>query len=89
MEEEDLREIGISPGRTQSKAGRLHAGVFYQPECLENYGAHLLMVMADVYNIYLRLRVSDVILQKEYFSISVSSTFFTRCHAPTGDCFNM
>ena len=66
--------ISVEPGGTQSKAGSLHAGLFYDTECFENYGAHLLVVMADVYNIYLRLRLSDVILQKECFSISLSST---------------
>ena len=50
------------PGRTQFKAGRLHVGIFYETECLENSGAHLLVVLADVYNIYLRLRLSGLIL---------------------------
>ena len=53
------------PGNTQSKTGRLHAGIFYEAECLENSGTQLLVVMADIYNIYLRLWLSDVILQKE------------------------
>ena len=38
-----------------SKAGKLHAGMFYETECLENYVVHLLVVMADVYSIYFRM----------------------------------
>ena len=71
-----LHYMGLFP-RTQSKAGWLHAGIFYETECLENYGAHLLVVMADVYNIYIRLRLSDMIMQKECFSISLSSTIIS------------
>ena len=36
--------------------------------------AQLMVVMADVYNNYLRLRLSDVIFKKESFSKKVSST---------------
>ena len=50
----------------------------HETECLENCDAYLLVVMKDVYitlyHIYLRLRLSDVILQKNYYSISISST---------------